>query len=83
MGSHDSKRESGDKQADKLVSVQSVVADPTGNRLWTLDAGSIGFGPTSLGGPKLIAVDLDTDKVVKKIIFPTDVALTTTYLNDV
>lgn len=74
---------SGDNQADELVSVQSVVVDPTGNRLWILDTGSIGFGPTSLGGPKLIAVDLNSDKVVKKIIFPTDVALTTTYLNDV
>jgi sugar lactone lactonase YvrE len=74
---------SGDNQADKLVSVQSVVVDPTGNRLWILDTGSIGFGPTSLGGPKLIAVDLNSDKVVKKIIFPTDIALTTTYLNDV
>jgi sugar lactone lactonase YvrE len=73
----------GNDQADKLVSVQSVVVDPTGNRLWILDTGSIGFGPTSLGGPKLIAVDLNTDRVVKKIIFPTDIALTTTYLNDV
>ncbi|MGA2020905.1 MAG: L-dopachrome tautomerase-related protein, partial [Candidatus Sulfotelmatobacter sp.] len=62
----------GNDQADKLVSVQSVVVDPTGNRLWILDTGSIGFGSTSLGGPKLIAVDLNTDKVVKKIIFPTD-----------
>ncbi len=28
-------------------------------------------------------MDLNTDRVVKKIIFPTDIALTTTYLNDV
>ena len=75
--------ESGDNQADKLVSVQSVVVDPTGKRLWILDTGSIGFGLTSLGGPKLIAVDLNANKVVKKIIFPADVALPTTYLNDV
>jgi sugar lactone lactonase YvrE len=74
---------SGDNQADKLVSVQSVVVDPSGARLWILDTGSIGFGTTSLGGPKLIAVDLSTDKIVKKIVFPADVALPTTYLNDV
>lgn len=74
---------SGEDQADKLVSVQSVVVDPSGNRLWILDTGSIGFGPTTLGGPKLVAVDLKTDKVVKKIVFAPDVALTTTYLNDV
>jgi sugar lactone lactonase YvrE len=74
---------SGDNQADKLVSVQSVVVDPSGARLWILDTGSIGFGTTSFGGPKLIAVDISTDKIVKKIIFPADVALPTTYLNDV
>ena len=74
---------SGEDQADKLVSVQSVVVDPSGNRVWILDTGSIGFGPTTLGGPKLVAVDLKTDKVVKKIVFAPDVALTTTYLNDV
>ncbi len=72
-----------DNQAEKLVSVQSVVVDPGGARLWILDTGSIGFGLTSVGGPKLIAVDLKTDKIIKKIIFPADVALPTTYLNDV
>ncbi len=72
-----------DNQAEKLVSVQSVVVDPGGTRLWILDTGSIGFGPTSVGGPKLIAVDLNTDKIIKKILFPADVALPTTYLNDV
>jgi sugar lactone lactonase YvrE len=73
----------GDNQSEKLVSVQSVVVDPTGNRLWILDTGSIQFGPTKQGGPKLIAVDLGTNRVIKKIIFPSDVALPTTYLNDV
>ena len=73
----------GDDQSDKLVSVQSVVVDPSGTRLWILDTGSIGFGTTSLGGPKLIGVDLNTNRVIKKIVFPTDVAFPTTYLNDV
>ena len=73
----------GDDQADKLISVQSVVVDPTGSRLWILDTGSIGFGPTSPGGPKLVGVDLNTNRVTKKIIFPANVALPTTYLNDV
>jgi sugar lactone lactonase YvrE len=72
-----------DNQADKLVSVQSVVVDPGGNRLWILDTGSIGFGPVKPGGPKLIAVDLSANQVTKKIIFPSDVALASTYLNDV
>lgn len=73
----------GDDPASKLISVQSVVVDPTGNRLWILDTSSIAFGPIKAGGPKLIAVDLNTNQVVKKIIFPADVALPTTYLNDV
>ncbi len=72
-----------DKQADKLVSVQSVVVDPRGDRLWILNTGSIAFGPVKPGGPKLIAVDLKTDRVVKKILFPADVVLTTSYVNDV
>lgn len=72
-----------DNPADKLVSVQSVVVDPSGERLWILDTGSVQFGPVKPGGPKLIAVDLKTNSVVKKIEFPSDVALPTTYLNDV
>ncbi len=74
----------GDNQADRLVSVQSVMVDPTGNWLWILDTGSIRMGPVKQGGPKLIGVDLGTKEVIsKKIIFPADVALPTSYLNDV
>src|ERR1051325_10210163 len=68
--------------AAALVSVQSVVVDPA-DRLWILDTGSPMFQPTKYGGPKLVCVDLATDKVVKKILFSQDVALPTTYLNDV
>jgi sugar lactone lactonase YvrE len=68
--------------AAALVSVQSVVVDPA-DRLWILDTGSPMFQPTKYGGPKLVCVDLATNKVVKKILFPQDVALPTTYLNDV
>ena len=69
-------------QAAALVSVQSVVVDPS-DRLWILDTGSPLFQQTKYGGPKLVCIDLTTDKVVKKILFPQDVALATTYLNDV
>jgi sugar lactone lactonase YvrE len=65
-----------------LVSVQSVVVDPA-DRLWILDTGSPLFQPTKYGGPKMVCVDLNNDKVVKTILFPQDVALSTTYLNDV
>jgi sugar lactone lactonase YvrE len=65
-----------------LVSVQSVVVDPA-DRLWILDTGSLMFQPTKYGGPKLVCVDLTINKVIKKILFPQEVALSTTYLNDV
>jgi sugar lactone lactonase YvrE len=68
--------------AANLVSVQSVVVDPA-DRLWILDTGSPLFQPTKYGGPKLVCVDLETNEVNKKILFPQDVALPTTYLNDI
>ena len=68
--------------AAALVSVQSVVVDPV-DRLWILDTGSPLFQPTKYGGPKLVCVDLRTNQVIKKILFPQSVALPTTYLNDI
>ncbi len=65
-----------------LVSVQSVVVDPR-DRLWILDTGSINFQPSLAGGPKLVGVDLKTDRVFKTISFPRDVVPAASYLNDV
>jgi sugar lactone lactonase YvrE len=65
-----------------LVGVQSVVVDPM-DRLWILDTGSIAFGPTAPGGPKLLCVNLETDSIEKVIPFPANVALPTSYLNDI
>ncbi len=67
--------------ASALVSVQSVVVDPA-DRLWILDTGSPMFQPTKYGGPKLICVDLERNQIIKKILFPQNIALPTTYLND-
>lgn len=71
-----------DNPAAALVSVQSVVVDPA-DRLWILDTGSPLFQPTRYGGPKLLCIDLATDTVVNTILLPQDVALPTTYLNDI
>lgn len=71
-----------ERQAEGFVSVQSVVVDPA-DRLWALDTGSIDFGPTSPGGPKLVAFDLSRDEITTKILIPPDVALEKTYLNDI
>ena len=65
-----------------FVSVQSVVVDPN-DRLWVLDTGSIEFGPTRPGGPKLVGIDLKTNQVFTTILFPPDVAGPNSYLNDV
>ena len=71
-----------EKPKDYLLSVQSVVVDPL-DRLWILDTGSIEFATVIDGGAKLVGVDLKTNKIFQKIVFPQDVALKTTYLNDV
>ena len=71
-----------DADAEALVSVQSIVVDPA-DRLWILDTGSPMFQPTSRGGPKLVGVDLSTNEVFRTIVFEEDIALPTTYLNDV
>jgi sugar lactone lactonase YvrE len=68
--------------ANTFVSVQSVVVDED-DRLWVLDTGSINMGPTRPFGPKLVGIELHTNKVFQKIQFPPDVVLPTTYLNDV
>lgn len=66
---------------NSLLSVQSVVVDPN-NRLWLLDTGRPLFKPAAYGGPKLVGVDLKENRIFKTILFPQDVALPTTYLND-
>lgn len=70
------------RAAETFVSVQSVVVDPR-NRLWVLDTGSVKMEPVVPNGPKLVCIDLASNKVVKKVPFPREVALPTTYLNDI
>ncbi len=65
-----------------LYSVQSVVVDPK-DRLWALDTGSVKLGPNVKGGPKLVCMDLKTNKVTRTIFFPRSVVPPATYLNDV
>ncbi|MFJ9565121.1 L-dopachrome tautomerase-related protein [Streptomyces fuscichromogenes] len=74
-------REDGSDLAGHFQSVQSAV-DPA-DRLWILDTGSPLFGASSYGGPKLVAVGLRTDRIVRKILFPSDVVPSDSYPNDV
>jgi Gluconolactonase len=71
-----------ESDANAFVSVQSVVVDPA-DRLWVLDTGAPRFEPTRPGGPKLVCVDLTTDTVSRTYLLTPDVALPTTYLDDV
>jgi sugar lactone lactonase YvrE len=75
-------REDAADLAGHLQSVQSVVVDPA-DRLWILDTGSPLFAGSSYGGPKLVAVDLRTNRIVRKILFPPEVVPANSYVNDV
>ncbi|PWY90871.1 hypothetical protein BO70DRAFT_307213, partial [Aspergillus heteromorphus CBS 117.55] len=72
---------------DHLISVQSVYIDAK-DRLWILDTGRAQTTNgtlllSSYGGPKLVGVDLNINKVFKTIIFPRDVVFPDSYPNDV
>ena len=67
---------------DHFVCVQSVVADGQ-DRLWVVDAAAPAMAHVIKDGPKLVGIDLKTNKVVKTIPFDPTVALQASYLNDV
>jgi sugar lactone lactonase YvrE len=67
---------------DHWVCVQSVVADGRGS-LWVLDPAAPAQAQMVAGGPKLVRIDLSTDKVAQVIAFDEDVAPQGSYLNDV
>jgi sugar lactone lactonase YvrE len=68
--------------ADHFVCVQSIVPDGHGN-LWVVDPGAPGNEKILPGAPKLVKIDLKTNRVTKVIAVPEDVALQGTYLNDI
>lgn len=67
---------------DHWVCVQSVVADGRGN-LWVLDPAAPGQAHVVEKGPKLVRIDLGTDKVAQVIAFDEAAAPQGSYLNDV
>jgi sugar lactone lactonase YvrE len=66
---------------DHFVCVQSVVAD-RGN-LWVVDPAAPAVDRIVPSGPKLVRIDLATDRVVQVIAFDETVAPQGSYLNDV
>ncbi|QOL48278.1 L-dopachrome tautomerase-related protein [Massilia litorea] len=67
---------------DHWVCVQSVVADGRGS-LWVLDPAAPAQSHVVDGGPKLVRIDLATNKVKQTIAFDEDAAPQGSYLNDV
>ena len=68
--------------ATHFVSVQSVAVDPA-DRLWVLDTGAPKLKDTVENGPKLVAIDLKTNKVIRTILLPVEVAGLHSYMNDI
>lgn len=68
--------------AKVFVCVQSVVRDSQDD-LWILDPANPKFGGVVEGGPKLLHVDLETDRVLRVYRFDAAVAPENSYLNDV
>jgi sugar lactone lactonase YvrE len=67
---------------DHWVCVQSVVADKRGN-LWVLDPGAPAQAAIVPGAPKLVRVDLTSNRVTRTFAFDQTVALQGSYMNDV
>ena len=66
---------------DHWVCVQAVVAQ--GDRVWVLDPAAPATAHLVQGGPKLVGVALDGDRVAQTVPFGESVAPEGSYLNDV
>ena len=73
-----------DEQANQthFVNVQSVMVDPM-DRLWAVDTGAPLLKNTVPGGPKLVCIDLATNRIVKTILLPPETAGINSYMNDI
>jgi sugar lactone lactonase YvrE len=67
---------------DHFVCVQSVVADGRGS-VWALDPASPAMSGPVKGGPKLVRIDLKSNRVERTYLFDEHVAPPGSYLNDV
>jgi hypothetical protein len=68
--------------ANTLFSVQTLQVDAS-DHLWMLDTGTLQFGEPPLpGAPKLVEVDLGSNKVVRIIPIPSEALVPTSALKD-
>jgi len=68
--------------SDHWVCVQSVVADGRGS-VWVVDPAAPAVDGLVPDGPKLVRIDLATDRVAQVVRLGQDVAIPGSYLNDV
>lgn len=68
--------------SERLLSVQGMTLDAR-DRLWLLDHAKIKQNPVPPSGPKLVGVDLQSNRIFQKILFPESVASAKSTLNDV
>jgi sugar lactone lactonase YvrE len=68
--------------ADHFVTVQSVVADGRGS-LWVVDPAAPNAEKTVKGGPKVVQIDLGSNRVKRVFGLGPDVAGPASYLNDI
>ena len=64
-----------------FISVQGLCVDPA-DFLWVLDGANPGSTGVVAGGPKLVRVDLRSNRVLQVIEIPAEVALPASYLLD-
>jgi sugar lactone lactonase YvrE len=67
---------------DHFVCVQSVVADRRGS-LWVVDPAAPDAEKTVKGGPKIVEIDLNSNRVKRTFPVGPDVAGPASYLNDI
>ena len=72
----------GEPSAERLLSVQALTVDAQ-DRLWVLDTAKVGTASITVGAPQLLAIDLSTNHIVRRITFPAEVAGPAAFLNDV
>ena len=71
-----------ERPADTLFSVQSLRLDVP-HRLWMLDTGTLQFGePPVKGAAKLIAVDLNSDGIIRTVVLPSEALVPKSALKD-
>ncbi len=71
-----------DRAGTTLFSVQTAQVDAS-NHLWALDTGTLQFGqPPVTGAPKLVEIDLATNRVLRTIVIPSQALVSDSALKD-